>query len=149
MMEVILLCLSLNVYFEARDQSVAGQVAVAQVTMNRVSSPNFPDDVCGVVYHARKPGLNRCQFSWYCDGRSDRVINLAAWDQAMLVASAVLAGSGHVEMTDVTHYHAIYVSPWWVPEMKLVATIGDHIFYQGGMIEEHASQDDIASGYIN
>ena len=82
--EIALACLSLNVYFEARNQPVAGQVAVAQVTMNRVADPRYPDTVCEVVYDHK-------QFSWYWDGKSDRPVEEEAWEQAQLIASAVLA----------------------------------------------------------
>lgn len=122
-------CLSLNVFWEARDQSIAGQVAVAQVTMNRVASPDYPDDVCGVVHQHK-------QFSWYWDGKSDVPQEAAAWDRAQMVAMGVLAGSGHSDLMDmnITHYHAVTVKPYWAPTMKLVAQIENHIFYnvEGG-----------------
>lgn len=118
-----LMCLALNVYFEARNQSVAGQVAVAQVTMNRVHSDKFPNDVCEVVYDHK-------QFSWYWDGKSDMPRDNEAWEQAQIIASAVLAGSGHVELEGVTHYHAVYVMPYWAKTMARVVVIDDHIFYK-------------------
>ncbi len=106
------MCLAMNVYWEARDQSLAGQVAVAQVTMNRVASPLYPDTVCEVVYEHK-------QFSWYWDGKSDVPLEEAAWGRAQMVAQGVLAGSGHSELMDVniTHYHAAYVQPYWAPTM--------------------------------
>jgi len=119
-----LACLSLNVYFEARDQPFAGQVAVAQVTMNRVADPRYPDTICEVVYDHK-------QFSWYWDGKSDRPREEEAWEQAQLIASAVMAGSGHSELQGVTHYHAIWVNPYWNKNMTLVAMIGGHVFYIG------------------
>ena len=127
LIELAVMCLSMNVYWEARDQSIAGQVAVAQVTMNRVASPDYPNDVCSVVYDHK-------QFSWFWDGKSDVPKEEAAWQRAQMVAKGVLAGSGHSELMDVniTHYHAAYVQPYWAPTMKLVAQIDDHIFYQGG-----------------
>ena len=118
-----LMCLALNVYFEARNQPVAGQLAVAQVTMNRVHSDKYPNDVCEVVYDHK-------QFSWYWDGKSDMPRDPVAWEQAQLVASAALDGSGHADLEGVTHYHAVYVSPFWVDSMTRVAKIGDHIFYR-------------------
>lgn len=125
MIELVIMCLALNVYWESRDQDLAGQVAVAQVTMNRVASPDYPNDVCGVVYENK-------QFSWYWDGKSDVPTEERAWDRAQMVAMGVLAGSGHAELMDVniTHYHAVYVQPYWAPTMTLVARIDDHIFYQ-------------------
>jgi len=119
-----LACMALNVYFEARDQPIAGQVAVAQVTMNRVADPRYPDTVCEVVYDHK-------QFSWYWDGKSDRPREEEAWEQAQLIASAVMAGSGHSELQGVTHYHAIWVNPYWNKKMTLVAMIGSHVFYIG------------------
>ncbi len=122
MIELALMCLSMNVYWEARDQSLAGQVAVAQVTMNRVASPEYPNDVCSVVHQLK-------QFSWYWDGKSDVPREEEAWHRAQMVAAGVLAGSGHVELEGVLNYHAVYVSPYWSKEMQLIAQIGDHIFY--------------------
>jgi spore germination cell wall hydrolase CwlJ-like protein len=115
-------CLALNVYWEARNQSVAGQLAVAQVTLNRVADPRYADNVCDVVYQHK-------QFSWYWDGKPDTPKEHRAWETAFLVASAALAGSGHVEVQGVTHYHAVYSKPFWKDHMVRVATIGDHIFY--------------------
>lgn len=121
-LETALLCLALNVYHEARDQSIAGQVAVAQVTMNRVHDERYPNDVCDVVYDHK-------QFSWYWDGKDDMPREEDAWIKSKIIASAVLDGSGHVELEGVTHYHAVYVSPYWRDHMTQVAVIGDHVFY--------------------
>ena len=118
-----LLCLALNVYWEARNQSIAGQVAVAQVTMNRVESPRYPDDVCEVVYQ-------RHQFSWYWDGKPDKPLEPLAWERAIDVAGAVMAGSVHKELEGVTHYHATYVKPHWSNAYAMVTQIDDHVFYR-------------------
>ncbi len=120
-------CLSMNVFFEARNQSTAGQVAVAQITMNRVRSALYPDDVCGVVHQFK-------QFSWYWDGKSDVPQEAEAWDRAQMVARGVLAGSGHANLMDenILYYHALYVNPRWNRGMQVTARIGDHIFYDGG-----------------
>lgn len=115
-------CLALNVYWEARNQALSGQLAVAQVTMNRVRDPRYPDDICEVVYDHR-------QFSWYWDGLSDSPKEAHAWENALLVASAAIHGSGHVELDRVTHYHAVYSQPYWRGSMTMVTTIGDHVFY--------------------
>lgn len=122
MIELAILCLSMNVYFEARNQPIAGQVAVAQVTMNRVNSPDYPDTVCGVVNQ-------RNQFSWYWDGKSDVPKHEKSWDNAQMVALGVMAGSGHADLENVMHYHALYVKPYWAKKMQVVAKIDDHIFY--------------------
>lgn len=117
-----LLCLALNVYWEARNQSIAGQVAVAQVTMNRVASPDYPDDVCEVVYQHQ-------QFSWYWDGKPDKPLEHAAWESAIDVAGAVMHGSIHKDLIGVTHYHAVYVQPYWASAYNMVVQIDDHVFY--------------------
>ena len=115
-------CLSLNVYWEARNQSLAGQIAVAQVTVNRARDPRYPDDICEVVYDHK-------QFSWYWDGKSDWPVETRAWETSKLVASAAMAGTGHAGLQGVTHYHAVYVQPYWRDAMTQVTVIGDHIFY--------------------
>lgn len=117
-----LMCLALNIYWEARNQNVAGQLAVAQVTMNRYYDPRYPDDVCEVVYDHK-------QFSWYWDGLPDRPKDKRSWDRAVMIASAAMAGSGHAELQSVTHYHAVYSKPYWKDYMTKVAMIGDHVFY--------------------
>ena len=124
MIELVLMCLAQNVYWESRDQPIAGQVAVAQITMNRVASPDYPNDVCSVVHQHK-------QFSWFWDGKSDVPREADAWNRAQMVAMGVLAGSGHGDLMDVeiTNYHAVYVMPYWAGTMQLVATIGDHKFY--------------------
>ena len=123
------MCLALTVYFEARSEPVAGQLAVAQVVTNRVKDERFANNVCEVVYQGGET-LHRCHFSWYCDGKSDQPFDAAAWDRAKLVASAALAGSGHAELKGVTHYHATYVDPYWTDSMILVATFDTHNFYR-------------------
>jgi spore germination cell wall hydrolase CwlJ-like protein len=115
-------CLALNIYWEARNQNIAGQLAVAQVTMNRYYDRRYPDDVCEVVYDHK-------QFSWYWDGQSDRPTEKRAWDKALLIASAAMNGSGHAELQGVTHYHAVYSKPYWKDYMTKVTMIGDHVFY--------------------
>ena len=116
-------CLSLNVYWEARNQPYAGQLAVAQITMNRVRDRRFPNDVCDVVYEHK-------QFSWFWDGKTDRPRDQRAWDRAVAVASAAMAGSGNSALDGVMHYHAVYSQPYWKDHMQRVATIGDHVFYR-------------------
>ena len=126
-----LMCLALNVYHEARSQPLIEQVAVAQVVLNRVYSPRFPDTVCSVVYHNKYPNqLHKCQFSWFCDGKSDIPQDTAAWTQANQVASLVLSVDFPDLVDNATHYHADYVSPSWAKAQTPVAQIGRHIFYQ-------------------
>ena len=124
-----IVCLALTVYFEARAEPIAGQVAVAQVVLNRVESPLYPGTVCDVVFQGGEAHTN-CQFSFYCDGKTDTPFEADAWVQAWIVADAVLAGSGHVEMKGVLNYHANYVTPYWAPGLRLAAVVGRHRFYR-------------------
>ena len=124
-----IVCLALTVYFEARNEPIAGQVAVAQVVLNRVDSPAYPASICDVVTQGGEIRTD-CQFSFYCDGESDTPYNRHAWVQSQLVASAVLAGSGHVELQGALNYHADYVSPYWAPELRIARVVGRHIFYE-------------------
>lgn len=124
-----LLCLALTVYFEAGNQSLLGQVAVAQVVMQRVEDEEFPNTVCGVVFEGGEFRRYQCQFSWWCDGKSDTPIDEEAADKAVIVADAVMNGGvRHVDLLGVTHYHADYVNPRWTNVVR-VLTIGNHIFY--------------------
>ncbi|MGE0611428.1 MAG: cell wall hydrolase [Hyphomicrobiales bacterium] len=123
-------CLATAIYFEARGEPVGGQKAVAQVVMNRVRSPEYPDTICGVVYQGqhRRTG---CQFSFTCDGKADVAKDEIRWQMAMELARKVT--SNEVWLEDIghaTHYHANYVSPRWIREMKRIQTIGAHIFYR-------------------
>ena len=121
-MTVELICVAMAVYFEARNQPTAGQVAVAQVVMNRVRDSRFPNTACEVV-------TEPWQFSFYWDGKSDEPYEEHAWSKAKLIADAVMHGSGHVELEGVVHYHANYVSPYWSRAMHVTVEIGDHVFY--------------------
>jgi len=132
-----LVCLALNVYHEARDQPFIGQVAVAQVVMNRVYDDRYPDTVCEVVKqgptYSWKPDFpvrHRCQFSWYCDGKSDKVHNEEAWQQAVMIAHGVYYGNLDDFVEGATHYHASYVLPEWAETKTQVVQIGEHIFYR-------------------
>ncbi len=123
-------CLAAGIYFEARGESVAGQAAVAQVILNRVRNPEYPDTVCGVVYQ-NKSWRNRCQFSFACDGIRDRIASPAYWETAEEVAQAVTAGViWFPEVGSSTHYHATYVNPRWARTMQRMKKIGRHIFYR-------------------
>ena len=120
--------MALTVFFEAQSEPLSGQVAVAQVVLNRVPDSRWEDTVCGVVYEGGED-YHGCQFTWYCDGKSDRPWDSKAWEQALLVASAVIAGSGHIGLKAATHYHADYVDPDWAEILTLVAIYGRHKFY--------------------
>jgi len=135
-----IICLAKNIYFEARGESVFGKVAVASVTLNRVESPNFPDTICGVVYQAKLsqwhleqgrevPLLNQCQFSWYCDGKSDEIYDHKTYESIYKLAELVY--NMDIDVTDgATHYHADYVEPNWSKSMPMVAVVDTHIFYK-------------------
>jgi spore germination cell wall hydrolase CwlJ-like protein len=122
-------CLATAIYFEARGEPVRGQVAVAQVILNRVRSPLFPQTICGVVYQGQMhPG---CQFSFTCDGHTDNPRNDAQWALARNIAKKIMAGELWLpEIGYSTYYHANYVRPDWVGDMNKIDKIGRHIFYK-------------------
>lgn len=123
-------CLAEGIYFEARGEKVKGQAAVAQVILNRVRNPTFPDTICGVVYQ-NVTWHNRCQFSFACDGKKERIASPAHWQTAQEVAMAVTAGKIWIdEVGAATHYHAVYVHPRWAKTMQRKARIGLHVFYR-------------------
>lgn len=123
-------CLATAIYFEARGENMRGQAAVAQVILNRVRSPAYPDTICGVVYQ-NASWKNRCQFSFACDGIKDRITNRRIYDTAEEVALAVTAGKIFIsEVGSSTHYHATYVTPRWSATMEKMKKIGLHIFYR-------------------
>jgi spore germination cell wall hydrolase CwlJ-like protein len=123
-------CLANGIYFEARSESVRGQAAVAQVILNRVRNPAYPNSICGVVYQ-NDNWLNRCQFSFACDGRKKRIDSPANYKIAQDVAMAVTAGKIFIpEVGSSTHYYANYVHPGWARTMQKMTKIGLHIFYR-------------------
>jgi len=130
-------CMAMNIYHEARGDSRLGQKAVGMVTLNRVMHDNYPDTVCDVVYQARldangNPRRNQCQFSWFCDGKSDTPRDYAKWIEVQGVAHEVLTDYGIVE--DFTEgaimYHASYVNPYWSSSYDKTVRIDTHIFYK-------------------
>jgi Cell Wall Hydrolase len=123
-------CLANAIYFEARGESVRGQIAVAQVVMNRVFSGYYPNNVCGVVYQNSNRHL-ACQFTFACDGIPDRISEPAAWERAKTIARDTLDGKFWLnDVGKATHYHAYWVHPWWVHEMRKLDRIGVHTFYR-------------------
>lgn len=123
-------CLARGIYFEARGEPVKGQAAVAQVILNRVKNPTYPDSICGVVYQ-NKNWRNRCQFSFACDRIADRVRDQQRWEIAKYVARETTEGRIWLkEVGSSTHYHATYVHPKWANTMKRVGRIGLHVFYR-------------------
>ena len=119
-----LYCMAQNIYFEARNQSRAGMVAVARVVMNRVKNKGWPNSVCEVV-------RQRMQFSWYWDGVNDQPNKKSkAWKMAVEVASEVMYGNVVKDgLDEAFHYHADYVNPKWAKKKVMIAKIDDHIFY--------------------
>ncbi|AOF89061.1 cell Wall Hydrolase family protein [Sinorhizobium sp. RAC02] len=123
-------CLAEGIYFEARGEELKGQAAVAQVILNRVRNPAYPNTICGVVYQ-NENWRNRCQFSFACDRIPDLILSPWHWKTAKEIAMAVTAGKiWFEEVGSSTHYHATYVNPPWGRTMKRVAKIGKHIFYR-------------------
>ena len=130
-------CMSKNIYFEAAIESTAGKVAVAQVTMNRVRSVHYPNTVCGVItqgkhYASGHPVRDRCQFSWYCDGKHDEPPTRGSmWKESQEVAKYILTTPDLIDITDgATHYHADYIpSPRWAEPRRRTVEIDTHIFY--------------------
>ena len=133
-----LMCMALNIYHEARNQSMVGQVAVGEVVMNRVEDSRFPNTVCEVVKQAvtykntDKPVIHKCQFSWYCDGKSDEPnFDSDAWWRAKEYAYIVMSGKIMVDVTQgATHYRATYVRPAWAKTKTRTTRIDKHIFYR-------------------
>lgn len=122
-----LTCIALTVYHEARGEPYDGQLAVAEVVVNRIQDAAFPGDACAVMREDRGPEAWDCQFSFWCDGRSDRPTDMVAWAVALEVARDAEAGMGLG--IAATHYHTISVSPAWADHMTPVGRIGNHVFY--------------------
>ncbi|MCC2112976.1 MAG: cell wall hydrolase [Hyphomicrobiales bacterium] len=124
-------CLARGIYFEARGEPIDGQIAVAQVILNRVKNVHYPNSICGVVYQNQN-WRNRCQFSFACDGYRDRIADMGAWETAQKIADQVISGESYIsDVGTATHYHATYVKPRWSRSLLRLDTIGRHIFYRG------------------
>lgn len=131
-------CLATNLYFEAGRQGYREQEAIGHVVINRVQSSRFPDTICSVVYQGvhKKNGMpirNKCQFSWYCDGKSDKVLDHEQYDRSMRIAISTILARITSNDTDFTNnslwYHAHYVSPYWAKDYRLQLREGAHLFY--------------------
>jgi len=128
-------CLAMNIYHEARGEPTLGQYAVAVVTMNRVDSRHYPDDVCRVVYQSAWSSAHQrfvAAFSWTLDSQQDIPQNSDAWNKAFDIASQVYQEEhyGEKRVRDALFYHADYVKPRWASKKTRVAKIGRHIFYK-------------------
>ena len=132
-------CLAQNIYFEAANQPQAGRMAVAHVVLNRVEDGQFPNTVCDVVYQAKwgknwkgndYPIRNKCQFSWFCDGKSDEPTDSVTWMESIKLAGWILDGS-YPDITEgALWYHTTKVDPYWNDYLESTVIINDHIFYK-------------------
>jgi|CXWL01.1.fsa_nt_gi spore germination cell wall hydrolase CwlJ-like protein len=122
-------CLAQAIYYEARGETQRGQVAVAEVVMNRVSSPHYPNTVCGVVYQGSERSTG-CQFTFTCDGSLGQRPRGRAWDRAQRVATAVMLGYTRPVTQHATHYHTHAVNPVWSAGLVETTSIGTHVFYR-------------------
>jgi hypothetical protein len=124
-------CLTAAVYYEAGNETPAGQAAVAQVVVNRMRHPAYPKTICGVVFQGseRKTG---CQFSFTCDGAMGRKPSVEGWARARLAATAALNGYVATGVGMATHYHTDWVAPYWAERLVKMRQIGTHIFYRWG-----------------
>ena len=146
-----LYCLAMNIYHEARADNLAGQYAVADVVLNRVKDTRYPNTICEVVKDGKYkeswktkqypnlpeserkfiPIRHQCQFSWWCDGRSDTAYDKDSWMRAQDIAEKLVYIGSYRGITEgATHYHATYVSPRWASELDQIGRIGSHIFYR-------------------
>jgi len=135
-------CLAQNIYYEARGSNRADRMAVADVVINRVQHTYYPNTICDVVHQGKQmpswkdPKVmvmvrNKCQFSWYCDGKSDWPKDMDAWVEAQQIAyNMIVFNDARGVKEGATHYHADYVHPEWAKDFHLVGRIGVHIFYR-------------------
>jgi hypothetical protein len=122
-------CLAQAVWYEAASESEAGQRAVAQVVLNRVAHPAWPSSVCGVVYQGSERSTG-CQFTFTCDGSLARRPTGASWSRAQRIAAEALGGSVYAPVGLATHYHTLWVNPYWAGTLDHIGTIGAHRFYR-------------------
>jgi spore germination cell wall hydrolase CwlJ-like protein len=124
-------CLAKNIYYEARNESFEGKVAVAQVTINRTNSPKYPAGICEVVYQkTKKDGVTICQFSWTCLKQYAKMDEYM-WEEAKFIAHKVLTdGYSHAKLakSNALYFHSKYINPGW-NRKYIIAQIGNHIFY--------------------
>jgi len=136
-------CLAKNMYYEARNQGTAGWMAVTAVVLNRVNDDRFPNTICEVVQEGptrpswkdpkvKIPVKHRCQFSWFCDGKSDKPKSKTTYNKMLSLADSILSNElPFYDITDgATHYHADYVMPAWAKTKRRTVEIQDHIFYK-------------------
>ena len=128
-----LLCIALNIYFEARSEDLLGKVAVGSVVMNRIAHERFPDSACEVVYQAEYHSgtlvRHRCQFSWFCDGKSDIPTDSLTWTESLWLADRILDNLYPDFTEGALWYHADSVTPYWSKQLNRTVTIDNHLFY--------------------
>jgi hypothetical protein len=122
-------CLSQAVYYEARSQSDDGERAVAQVVLNRVRHPAYPNSVCGVVYQGSERSTG-CQFTFTCDGSMNAGVEPYAWERARRIAESALRGNVYRPVGLATNYHTTAIHPYWAPSLVPQVIVGAHIFYR-------------------
>ncbi|USG60352.1 cell wall hydrolase [Sneathiella marina] len=127
------MCIAQAVYFEARSEPLVGQVAIAEVILNRIVDERYPDTACAVVFQ-NKHRRHKCQFSFACDGQSDRPRNTRSWEKALKVVALVMKGERSGIAKRATHYHASYVNPRWSAHLNKLGQVGSHIFYREEVI---------------
>lgn len=120
-------CLKTALYFEARGESLKGQFAVAEVILNRVDSPAYPNSVCGVVGQGSR---GSCQFSYHCDGQGEAMHERQAADLAGRIARVMLDGAPRGLTNGATYFHSRAVRPSWSKKFPQTAAIGAHLFYR-------------------
>ena len=120
-------CLAEALYFEARGESVQGQIAVAEVILNRAAHPRFPDTVCDVIYQGSEEG-SACQFSYACDDHPEEFKNSRAYDRSLRIAAFLLRHGAWGFARGAVYYHTHSVSPTWAEQMKVLTEIGNHLF---------------------
>lgn len=121
-------CLAITMYFEARAEGPEGMQAVAAVVLNRVRHPAFPRTICGVVRQGgEKAG---CQFSYWCDGKSDVPANAVAWAEAKDLAENILSASVSDPTDGALFFHAKFIATPWVTKRTRTVQIGRHVFYR-------------------
>lgn len=132
-----LACMAVAIYFEARAEPIVGQFAVANVIMNRVWDKRYPDEICEVVKQGKlyskptgKVVINQCQFSFYCDGKSDSPEDMEAFQVAIEISRNIQAGVWYDPTEGATHYHSIEITPVWAKTKTRVVRIENHVFYR-------------------
>ena len=128
MMETALMCMALNIFFEARSEPIQGQIAVAEVTLNRVASDDYPNTICEVVLQENSQG---CQFSWWCDSKSDYPKEHNSFQTSKSLAKLMIDDGQYISVVgkNATHYHTDDIKPYWADKMVKVEQVGKHIFY--------------------